>query len=133
MSAGRTASGLHVSPAHKRFQSPKTCVTTHTFHTLLQTTECLAAPTRADSAESLREHRSRTWGLFAFPCVVSVRVSAALAQDRLGLGLRPRRRGGGAALAPADGRKAATVADEFADFLSDVRRGVVRGVRATSR
>lgn len=56
-------------------------------------------------------------------------------QDRLGLGLRPRRRrrGGGAALAPADGRKAATVADEFADFLSDVRRGVVRGVRATSR
>lgn len=54
-------------------------------------------------------------------------------QAHLSLGSsKPKPRNRRAALSPAHIRKA-SVADEFADFLTEVRRGVAHGVRATSR
>lgn len=54
-------------------------------------------------------------------------------QAHLSLGSgKPKLRSRRAALSPAHGRKT-SVADEFADFLAEVRRGVAHGVRATSR
>lgn len=57
--------------------------------------------------------------------------SAAMAQDSLRR--RKRERRVRAALATTGGPRRISAAAEFADFLSDVRRGVVQGVRATSR
>lgn len=57
---------------------------------------------------------------------------APQAQLSLGGTPRPQRRSN-AALAHAHGSRKASAADEFADFVAELRRGIAHGVRATTR
>ena len=57
---------------------------------------------------------------------------ATQAQLSLGGTPRPQRRSN-AALAHAHGSRKASAADEFADFVTELRRGIAHGVRATTR